>query len=297
MSVRRSMSKRELKPAFRELKPMFKAATEAARAAGKLLRSRASFRKKITYKGKVNLVTQVDTLSERMIIKYLSARFPDHSFLAEESGIRKSSSGFQWVIDPLDGTTNYAHGYPIYSVSIALRHFESTVLGVVYDPNLDELFGAMESCGAFLNGERIRVSTTGSLSRSLLATGFPYDVRESSNNNLNHFSNFAVRAQAVRRGGSAALDLCHLASGRFDGFWELKLEAWDTAAGALIVKEAGGKVTDFTAGRFDIFKKEILASNGRIHREMLETLALSPRQTPRTQHARHSEDILRCKRT
>ena len=301
VSKGRSMSKDELKPAskptLQELKPMFIAATKAARAAGRLLKSKAAAKKRITYKGKVNLVTEVDTLSEAAIVSYLAANFPDHSFLAEEGGMRKSGSGFQWVIDPLDGTTNYAHGYRIYSVSIALRHFESTVLGVVYDPNLDELFGAIENCGAFLNGRRIRVSTTSSLSRSLLATGFPYDVRESRNNNLDHFSNFAVRAQAVRRGGSAALDLCHLACGRLDGFWELKLEPWDTAAGALIVKEAGGKVTDFSGGSFDIFKKEILASNRKIHREMLKTLALSQHQTRRTQRTRYSQDVLHSKRT
>jgi myo-inositol-1(or 4)-monophosphatase len=301
VSKGRSMSKDELKlaskPTLQEFKPMFIAATKAARAAGKLLKSKASLKKRVTYKGKVNLVTEVDTLSEAVIVSYLTLNFPDHSFLAEEGGMRKSSSEFQWVIDPLDGTTNYAHGYPIYSVSIALRHLESTVLGVVYDPNLDELFGAIEGCGAFLNGRTIKVSTTTSLSRSLLATGFPYDVRESRNNNLDHFSNFAVRAQAVRRGGSAALDLCHLACGRFDGFWELKLEPWDTAAGALIVKEAGGKVTDFSGGSFDIFKKEVLASNRRIHREMLETLALSPHLTRRTKRGRYSEDVLRSKRT
>ena len=260
-------------------KVMFQAATVAARAAGRLLNSKAPQRKRITYKGKINLVTHVDSLSEQTIIKYLSKRFPDHSFLAEEGGATRgttrSGSEYQWVVDPLDGTTNYVHGYRVYSVSIALRHLDSTVLGVVYDPNLDELFGAIKGHGAFLNGRPIGVSTTASLSRSLLATGFPYDVRESSNNNLDHFSNFAVRAQAVRRAGSAALDLCHVACGRLDGFWELKLQPWDTAAGELIVKEAGGKVTDFSGSAFDIFQKEIAASNGRIHKQMLKTLSMT----------------------
>jgi len=278
---------------------MFRAAAVAARTAGRLLNSKAPQRKRITYKGKINLVTHVDSLSEQTIIKYLATRFPDHSFLAEEGGVTygtirgatrgntcgsaraatrgatRSRSEYQWVVDPLDGTTNYVHGYRVFSVSIALRHLDTTVLGVVYDPNLDELFGAIRGHGAFLNGARIRVSTTASLTQSLLATGFPYDVRESKNNNLDHFSNFAVRAQAVRRAGSAALDLCHVACGRLDGFWELKLGPWDTAAGELIVREAGGKVTDFGGSAFDIFKKEITASNGKIHRRMLNTLALS----------------------
>lgn len=261
---------------------MFRAAAKAAKAAGRILKSRASLRKRVTYKGRVNLVTEVDTLSEATIVSYLAARFPNHSFLAEEGGVTQSGSEFQWVIDPLDGTTNYVHGYPIYSVSIALRRRESTVLGVVYDPNLDELFGAIEGGGAHLNGKKIRVSATASLSQSLLATGFPYDVRESKNNNLDHFSNFAVRAQAVRRGGSAALDLCQVACGRLDGFWELKLGPWDTAAGALIVKEAGGTLTDFSGNDFDIFKKEIAASNGKIHKEMLRTLELSLDNARRT---------------
>lgn len=146
----------------------------------------------------------------------------------------------------------------------------------MYDPNLDELFGAIVGHGAHLNRTKIQVSTTASLSHSLLATGFPYDVRETKNNNLDHFANFALRAQAVRRGGSAALDLCHVACGRLDGFWELKLGPWDTAAGELIVREAGGKVTDFSGRNFNIFQKEVAASNGRIHRQILRTLALSP---------------------
>jgi myo-inositol-1(or 4)-monophosphatase len=285
------MCPNESKPTFRELKPMLRAAVKVARAAGKILKSKASLKRRVTYKGKVNLVTEVDTLSEATIVGYLSTMFPDHSFLAEEGGASKAGSEFQWVVDPLDGTTNYVHGYPIYSVSIALRYLDSTVLGVVYDPNLDELFGAIEGHGAYLNGTGIRVSTTASLSHSLLATGFPYDVRESKNNNLDHFSNFAVRAQAVRRGGSAALDLCQVACGRLDGFWELKLGPWDTAAGALVVKEAGGKVTDFSGNGFDIFKKEITASNGRIHREMLRTLALS------LHHARRAKNGSRRERS
>ncbi|MFH0779132.1 MAG: inositol monophosphatase family protein [Candidatus Eisenbacteria bacterium] len=257
---------------------MSDAAVAAARLAGRILKSRASSRKKITYKGKVNLVTEVDRLSEAAIVGYLRKKFPDHSFLAEEGSGDTSLSEFAWIVDPLDGTTNYAHGYPAYSVSIGLYHEGEVRLGVVYNPNLDELFTSVRGRGARLNGKRIRVSTTRSLSRSLLATGFPYDIRESKNNNIAHFSNFAVRAQAVRRAGSAALDLCYVACGRFDGFWELKLRPWDVAAGSLMVTEAGGKVSDFRGSTADIFGKEMLASNGRIHREMVETLRIGLRQ-------------------
>jgi myo-inositol-1(or 4)-monophosphatase len=258
----------------RDITVFRQAAVAAARLGGEILRTKASAKKRIAYKGKVNLVTQVDRLSEREIVGFLRKRFPEHGFLAEEGGSSRRASEFTWIIDPLDGTTNYAHGYRSYCVSIALSRAGRVVLGVVYDPNLEELFTAVRGGGAFLNGRRISVSSTRSLSRSLLATGFPYDVRESANNNLDHFANFALRAQAVRRAGSAALDLCHTACGRFDGYWELKLGAWDVAAGALAVVEAGGRVTDFKAGGFEIHTKELLASNGRIHRQMLDVLNL-----------------------
>ncbi len=256
----------------KKLATLLNAAVTAAKLGGKILRSKAAAKKRIAYKGKVNLVTQVDRLSERTIVGYLRRRFPRHSFLAEEGGRSQAPSELMWVIDPLDGTTNYAHGYRSYCVSIALSCSGEVVLGVVYDPNLEELFTAVRGGGAFLNGRRISVSSTRTLSRSLLATGFPYDVRESRNNNLDHFSNFALGAQAVRRAGSAALDLCHTACGRFDGYWELKLGPWDVAAGSLMVLEAGGRVTDFKGGPFDMHLKELLASNGLIHRQMLEVL-------------------------
>ncbi|MBN1504454.1 MAG: inositol monophosphatase [Candidatus Eisenbacteria bacterium] len=256
----------------KELTVLLDGAVTAARIGGDVLRAGVSVKKRVAYKGRVNLVTQVDTRSERAIMSYLGKRFPGHAFLAEESGSSARTSEFLWIIDPLDGTTNYAHGYRSYCVSIALSVGGTVVLGVVYDPNLDELFSAVEGRGARLNGKRISVSATASLSRSLLATGFPYDVRESRNNNLDHFSNFALRSQAVRRAGSAALDLCHTACGRFDGYWELKLGPWDVAAGSLMVVEAGGRVSDFKGGRFDIRMKELLASNGRIHGQMLDVL-------------------------
>ncbi|UCF79664.1 MAG: inositol monophosphatase [Candidatus Eiseniibacteriota bacterium] len=256
----------------RELKAMLDAAVGAAKLAGRVLTSRASQKKRVTYKGKVNIVTEVDRLAEEAIVGYLGRKFPGHSFLAEEAGGSHPGSEFLWIIDPLDGTTNYAHGFPVYCVSIGLQHVDSIVLGVVYNPNLDELFTATRGGGACLNGRRIQVSTTRSLSRSLLATGFPYDIRESKHNNLDHFSAFALRSQAVRRAGSAALDLCYVACGRFDGFWELKLRAWDVAAASLMVTESGGRVSDFRGGRFDVFMREMLASNGRIHKQMMAVL-------------------------
>jgi myo-inositol-1(or 4)-monophosphatase len=172
----------------------------------------------------------------------------------------------------LDGTTNYAHGFPIYCVSIALARRGEVILGVIYDPARQELFSAVKGKGARLNGNKIHVSSTGRLSQSLLATGFPYDIRVSSVNNFDHFQNFALCAQAVRRAGSAALDLCYVAAGRFDGFWEMKLGPWDMAAGSLLVKEAGGKSTDFSGRPLQLEGKQVLASNGKIHRSMIQIL-------------------------
>jgi myo-inositol-1(or 4)-monophosphatase len=259
-----------------------KVAVRAALKAGEILIQHAGKVKRIGYKDEVNLVTEVDCLSEETITQMIRSEFPDHGILTEESEGRKAESAYRWVIDPLDGTTNYAHDFPAYCVSIALEKDGEIILGVVYNPNLDELFEARKGNGAFLSGarkpesgkRRISVSPTAELSRSLLATGFPYDIRTSKIDNLNHFANFYKRSQAIRRAGSAALDLCYLAMGRFDGFWELKLSPWDTAAGSLLVTEAGGKVTDFSGGPFEIYSKEIVASNGRIHQQMIEILTL-----------------------
>ena len=228
--------------------------------------------KKIGYKGVENLVTEVDCFSEDVIIKIIRKNYPQHDILTEESRGYEEKSECKWIIDPLDGTTNYAHGFPVYCVSIALEKKEEIILGVVYNPVLKELFVAEKNKGAFLNGKRIYVSKTRKLSRSFLATGFPYDIRESKINNLDHFSNFALKSIAVRRAGSAALDLCYLAKGIFDGFWELKLSPWDTAAGILMVKEAGGNVTNFSGRKFSVYEKEILATNGRIHNQMIQIL-------------------------
>lgn len=263
-------------------------AVEAALKGGEILNQHRGRVKHIGYKDEVNLVTEVDKLSEESILRIIKRNFPDYAILTEESEEsipdgEKSKSIYRWVIDPLDGTTNYAHDFPMYCVSIALEKGGEIILGVVYNPNLDELFVAEKGKGAFLSKgsyhtedkQKISVSPTEELSQSLLATGFPYDIRKTKIDNLDHFANFYKKAQAVRRGGSAALDLCYLAMGRFDGFWELKLHPWDTAAGKLIVEEAGGKVTDFSGGPFNIYLKEILASNGKIHQQMIEVLRLS----------------------
>lgn len=252
-----------------------KTAVKGVHQAGKILLENLGKVKQIDYKGEINLVTEIDQLSEKTIKKIINDRYPQHEILAEESGTTKpSASLYKWIIDPLDGTTNYAHGYPYFCVSIALEKAGKIILGVVYNPVLAELFVAKAGEGAHLNGNKIHVAATEALNRSLLATGFPYDIRESSLNNLDNFKQFIFKAQAIRRAGSAALDLCYVAMGRFDGFWELKLAPWDTAAGCLMVNEAGGKVTDFKGNKLNIYSKdsETLASNGKIHEEMVKIL-------------------------
>jgi len=218
------------------------------------------------------LVTEMDLLAEKVIVSEIRKRYPDHSLLAEEKTDLRGDSPYRWVIDPLDGTTNYAHGYPVFSLSIALEKAGEVILGVVYDPTRDELFVGKKGKGARLNGRKIHVSSTPKLSECLLATGFPYDIRETAADNFDHFRNFALRVHAVRRAGSAALDLCYVAAGRFDGFWEMKLGPWDLAAGSLMVREAGGKVTDFLGTPLVLDGKYVLASNGKIHREMIQLL-------------------------
>jgi myo-inositol-1(or 4)-monophosphatase len=240
--------------------------------AGTLLRDKLHDRHTVRYKGEINLVTEADHLSETLIVERIRRSFPGHDILAEESPETTNGSGFRWVIDPLDGTTNYAHGYPVFCVSIALEVAGEIRLSAVYNPMLSELFTAEKGAGAFLNGGRIAVSRTKDLNGGLLATGFPYDIREDRNNNMNYFRAFAMNAQAIRRAGSAALDLAYVAAGRFDGFWELKLMPWDTAAGWLLVTEAGGVVTDFSGGPFGLRSPHMLAGNGLINDAMLRIL-------------------------
>jgi myo-inositol-1(or 4)-monophosphatase len=258
-----------------ELKEFARVGEEAVREAGRYLKDHLGRDVEAHYKGAVDLVTPYDLGAQEILVGRLSAAFPSHGFLAEEGLDRPGSSDCRWVIDPLDGTTNFAHGFPVFCVSAALECGGRLVLGFVFDPVRDELFRAERDRGAFLNGAAIRVSGVAALDRALLATGFPYDVRQSPENNLDHWSRFIVRAQAIRRCGSAAIDLAYVACGRFDGFWELKLKPWDVAAGGLIVTEAGGRVTDFDDRPFRLGQPAIAATNGLVHREILEVLSLS----------------------
>ncbi|MBN2397657.1 MAG: inositol monophosphatase [Deltaproteobacteria bacterium] len=247
-------------------------AVSIARMAGSLLMDRFTKRHRIDYKGEIDLVTEADRMSEGLLITEISRRFPDHDILSEETVEMARGSRYRWVIDPLDGTTNYAHGFPVFCVSIALEKEGQVITGVIYNPVSGELFVAGRGEGAFLDGSPISVSGTTKISESLLATGFPYDIRRDPNNNINYFSEIALKAQAIRRAGSAALDLAYTAAGRFDGFWELKLHPWDTAAGWLLVSEAGGVVTDVSGSGYRLDSPSILASNGKIHEDMIRIL-------------------------
>jgi myo-inositol-1(or 4)-monophosphatase len=247
-------------------------AVEAAREAGKILANYYGREKKIEFKGEIDLVTEVDTKSEKTIVEVLQRHFPQHSILAEEGSNRSQSSGYKWVIDPLDGTTNYAHDYPFFCVSIGLEKDGEIVGGVVYHPIWDELFVAEKGSGAFLNGRKIKVSNVDNLRRALITTGFPYELNKIPPQSFEYFKNFINTSQAVRRDGSAALDMCYLAMGKTDGFWEEALKPWDTAAGLIMITEAGGKVTNFQAESYSIYETQILASNGLIHEQMRPNL-------------------------
>ncbi|MBI4526416.1 MAG: inositol monophosphatase [Deltaproteobacteria bacterium] len=247
------------------------AAWQAAQAAGALIRQTWQETKQIDYKSAIDLVTSVDRHSEERIVQILRTRFPDHSILAEEqTDIVQNQQSYRWIIDPLDGTTNFAHAYPHFCVSIALEREGEVVLGLVYDPLREEIFRAAKEQGAVLNGKPIHTSAVTELDKALLATGFPYDRRERADLYLAYFKAYMVRCQGIRRNGSAALDLCYLACARIDGFWEFKLHAWDTAAASLIAREAGANITDLSGNDFSIWGDEILGSNGIIHSEMLE---------------------------
>jgi myo-inositol-1(or 4)-monophosphatase len=245
-------------------------AWEAANAAGAIIRENWQQPKTIDYKGAIDLVTSVDRECERQIVDVIRRNFPDHSILAEEeTDVYGAQNHYRWIIDPLDGTTNFVHSYPQFSVSIALEQNGGVIVGLVYDPIRNECFKAGLGQGATLDGGPIRTSIANELDKSLLATGFPYDHRDFADFYLSYFKAFMIRCQGIRRGGSAALDLCYVACGRLDGFWELKLKPWDIAAGALIVTEAGGKLSDFSGKPFSIRGQETLATNGLIHDEMV----------------------------
>ena len=252
-------------------------AVDAATSAGKLLWEGIDTIPWVEHKGEINLVTAMDIKSEELIKEKIHSAYPDHQIMAEESDMPKKHSDFRWIIDPLDGTTNYAHGFPMFCVSIALEIEGIVHVGTGYDPTRDELFTGTRGGGALLNGKPIAVSDTEELDKALLATGFPYDLRTSEVNNTDHWNTMLLRAQAVRRAGSAALDLCYVAMGRFDGFWELKLYPWDVAAGALFVEEAGGKVSHLGGEPLSVYSKEIVASNGKIHSQMVEILSQGKR--------------------
>ncbi len=257
-----------------EIDTIREVALRAAKEAGAILCQGLEHRRTIEFKGVKNLVTDMDRRSEKVIADLVRYALPHHSVVCEEGTRLEGDSGYRWFVDPLDGTTNYAHGYPCFSVSIGVEKDGALILGVVYDPNLEELFMAERGAGAFVNGKRLQVSAICAMSDALLATGFPNDVAGTAQNNLDYFVRFMNRAQGVRRPGSAALDLCYVAAGRFDGFWELKLYPWDMAAGSLMVTEAGGRVTDLRGGPHNLSNPQIVASNGPLHDEMLRVLAM-----------------------
>ena len=258
-------------------------AVEIAKEAGKVLMEEFSRPMDIRYKGdEVDLVTQADKRSERLIVERLTKYFPDHAIAAEEGTGHESASAseFRWHVDPLDGTTNFAHGYPCFSVSIALAQGDALLAAVVCNPFYNELFTAARGEGAFFNGKKIHVSKVATLSTSLLCTGFPVRNRKVSAN-LQYYGDFTQLSHGVRRDGSAALDLACVAAGRFDGFWEFGLNKWDTAAGVLLIEEAGGRVSDFQGKPYQLGGPVILATNGRIHEEMRAVaLKISERSAP-----------------
>lgn len=246
-----------------------KTAVAAARAAGAILAQNFGKTHRIYRKGRIDIVTDIDRRSEEAVISVLRRKFPDHNILAEESPAIDRRSPYTWIVDPLDGTTNYAHAYPFYAVSIALARDKEPFVGVVFHPEMGELFCAVKGGGAFLNNKRIRPSQIDRLDRALLVTGFPYDIAENPGITFALFEQMCLSAQGMRRDGSAALNLCYVACGRFDGFWEEKLKPWDTAAGALIAREAGAVLTDYAGHPYSCFMNELLAGNKPIHADML----------------------------
>ena len=242
--------------------------TAIGRDAGALLLDSFDKNIRIEYKGDADLVTAADRRSEALIRERIRQAWPEHDVLGEEEGLRDTGSEYRWYVDPLDGTTNFAHGFPVFCVSLGLEHKGVMIAGVVYDPTRNELFAAERGKGATLNDRPIHVSRTKLLKESLVGTGFPSHKRH-KNPNIHFYHQITLRSHGVRRAGSAALDLCYVACGRMDGFWEFNLNPWDTAAGVLLVEEAGGRVSDFRGGPFQLNSRETLASNGLIHQELL----------------------------
>ena len=248
---------------------------ETAREAGQVLLEKFGRKINISLKGDINLVTEADLASEKLIIEKIRSHYPKHSILAEESGesiaILDGDKRWKWIIDPLDGTTNYAHGYPCFCVTIALERDGEIVVGATFDPTRDEMFSAEKGAGANLNNRRIRVSDAEKLGDALLVTGFPYDFKKREDF-AGHLTEFLLRSRGIRRDGSAAIDMAYVACGRFDGFWEEGLNPWDVAAGKLLIEEAGGKITYYDGSPLSIYSPPICASNNLIHAQMLEVL-------------------------
>lgn len=254
---------------------MLNFAIETARMAGGLLLEKFGKKINVSMKGDINLVTEADLASEKLIIDRIRSHYPQHSILAEESGeavIIGGTNKWKWIIDPLDGTTNFAHGYPCFCVTLALENEGQIVIGVTYDPTRNELFSAEKGQGSSLNNKPIRVSAAQKLADSLIVTGFPYDFKQRENF-ARHLTTFLLQSRGVRRDGSAAIDMAYVACGRFDGFWEEGLNPWDVAAGLLLIEEAGGRVSYYDNSPFSIYAPPICASNGLIHEQMLEVLS------------------------
>lgn len=247
-----------------------------SREAGEIVRE--GFGKKLQLEYKTNIsdfVTNVDKASERKIIDFIKKEYPKHNILAEESGSDILDSEYTWIIDPLDGTMNFAHGLPIFSVSIGLMKSNELIAGAIYDVMNNIMFSTEKGCGSFQNGNKINVSKNSDLEKSLLVTGFPYNIKQNPDNAIEKFNRFVLNSRGVRRLGSAAIDLCYVANGTFDGFWEVNLHPWDMAAGMLLVKEAGGKITDFMNNKNSIFSKQLLATNGKVHKKMIKILNIN----------------------
>lgn len=254
-------------------KPTLEFVESLARQAGEILRSGYGKQHEVRFKSPIDLVTEIDSQSEKFLISEIYSHFPDHQIIGEETGVHEGDACCRWYLDPLDGTVNYAHGVPIFAVSIGYMEDGQMRLGVVYDPLRDEAFTAELGKGTWLNGVRIHTSNIPLISQALLVTGFPYDIHVTPKDNLDNYARFSKTAQAVRRLGSAALDLCYVACGRFDGYWEISLHAWDLAAGILIAAEAGAKVTDLS-GKGTAFQRpySVIAASPEIHRQMREVM-------------------------
>lgn len=250
-------------------------AMEAARAILSYYHGTFTVDRKDTSKAGIDIVTDADRASEEIILEAIAKEFPDHDILSEETLTERSGAPWLWLVDPLDGTVNFAHGFPHFCISLALTHHNDLVAGMVYDPLREESFHAMRNHGAFLNGNAMAVSKAETLRTSIVATGFPYDRASSEDNNVKEFSRVVTRVQGMRRAGSAALDLAYVAGGRMDGFWELKLKPWDQAAGMLLVKEAGGRVTDRLGQPTDVRTLSVVATNGLIHDDLVALLSAS----------------------